>query len=398
MTKSTASIKDCSKKHKSKCKYKNTKGGYDQFNDGEAMKKFSEAPHPNTTSYENERRARSTKEWWISVYYYLLFKYKYPEFIIYKHKTNSKAKVLTNTNAKNEKYKNDVYFNYDVELNKEALKNNIWKEKKEYNELLKYLFHAGDGNLLHDDPQPLVIQSTYQINYYVSEKRYKFKKDKISNFVPDLLIDHCYTQFKKGRDNFNGFGIFNQDNIKPLLAVFIHYAINNFKQIKGKVLSSDKLNKHLQIFYIAPGLFSLYRTSQFEFMNYPGVLYHYIEVMKEFDKQDQVTQKYKNGYKANLKISRHINNLPGSNYGMADDLFVTDINNNLNDAYDDVKVEQNSYVNNLKFENNITISNIFEMKTKYKDFYTALKDGWFINNNSNDAYNIRNFFTFKWLS
>jgi hypothetical protein len=29
------------------------------------------------------------------------------------------------------------------------------------------------------------------------------------------------------------------------------------------------------------------------------------------------------------------------------------------------------------------------MKTKYQDYYSALKDGWFLNNNSNDSYNIR---------
>jgi hypothetical protein len=39
--------------------------------------------------------------------------------------------------------------------------------------------------------------------------------------------------------------------------------------------------------YIAPGLLSLYSTPKFEFMNYPGVLYHYIEVFKEYDFEER---------------------------------------------------------------------------------------------------------------
>ena len=316
-------------------------------------------------AYNQQKRARNTFEWWVSVYYYLLFKYKYPKFI---NKPNSDT---------------------EEQLDRETLKN---LSNPEYNELLRYLFHAGDGNLSHNDPNPAVIRnSTLSINYYVSKKIYHFFEAQKSNIAPpDSLINHCYKQFKNGRDNLDNFGIFEQDNI-TLLALFIHYTINNFKQIKAEqgAFPSETLNKHLQIFYIAPGISSLYLTPNFEFMNYPGVLYHYIEVIKTFDIQQMKKNYTQTIYPTKLNISRHINNLPGSNLGMADDLFVSDINKNLNGAYDNVKIKDDSFFKTLVFEKNITLQNILEMKTKYQDYYSALKDGWFGNNKSNDFFNIR---------
>jgi hypothetical protein len=357
---------------KSGSKNKNKRVGGSNPPSQENMKKLNKITEEEKAYYKQQdeaektqKRARNTKEWWVSVYYYLLFKYTYPEFLIEE----------SNANAK--RFRNDT----KSVLNKDALRENLWKEN--YNELLKYLFHAGDGDLSHEDPNPVVIKSRFYINYYVNLNRYKFYEAKNSTIVPDSLIDHCYKQFNNGRNNLNDFGIFGRDNIRPLLAVFIHYTINNFKQQMNlcKEQSCEEIfRESLQIFYIAPGLLSLYSTPKFEFMNYPGVLYHYIEVIKKFHDEEEKKNKYK--YKATLEIKRHYN---GKN--MADDLFVSDINNNLNDAYDQVNVNNTNY--SLVFEKKITLQNILDMKTKYKDYYSALKDGWFGNNNSKDFYNIR---------
>jgi hypothetical protein len=90
--------------------------------------------------------------------------------------------------------------------------------------------------------------------------------------------------------------------------------------------------------------------------------------------------------KATLEIKRHYN---GKN--MSDDLFVTDIDKSYyhdrTSKYDQVNVNSTNY--SLVFEKKITLQNILDMKTKYKDYYSALKDGWFGNNNSNDFYNKR---------
>jgi hypothetical protein len=242
----------------------------------------------------------------------------------------------------------------------------------------------------------------------------------------DKLIKHCQEQFIAGRTPIRnpplGDPFFSKmnDQHDSLISVFIHYTINNFKQQinqmnlcfnqnqeeqseQDKELCEDIFRKSLQIVWVNPGFFS---SPKFEFMNYPGVLYHYIEVFKEYDfeESDGLQLKLKRPpleIEATLEIKRPINQLQSSNYGMVDKLFVTKNSNSYRYnrleeqylKYHEVKVSSENLEDETK-----KIINILNMKTKYQDYYSAFKDGWFKNNNSNDTYNMMKsvFDLFKW--
>jgi hypothetical protein len=301
------------------------------------------------------------------------------------------------------------HLKYNEVLDKEKMENEIWKPKNQ--ELLKYLFHAGEK--WSRDPKkemnprptdPDVNQSDIITDIGIKYKVNVMRKEDPKYVIEDMnkLIKHCQEQFGAGRDPIRKpllgadfFGKIKLDEYNSLLSVFIHYTINNFKQqmnLCEKQSCEEIFRESLQIFYIAPGLF--WSTPKFEFTNYPGVLYHYIEVFKEYDFEERGLKRTPpQKIEATLEIKRHYNDRPGKNMA-ADDLFVTKISNSYyydgQSKYDEVVVKSSPYFNKLKLETNSqTIPNILQMKTKYQDYYSALKDGWFLNNNSNDSYNIR---------
>jgi hypothetical protein len=375
---------------------------------------------------------RNTFEWWQGVYYYLLFKYKfnkpddkngnYSGFLIYEKIENTNADKdlpqtrpytkdnITQYNGLGENY-HKFHLKYNEVLYEKKMRSEIRKPENE--ELLKYLFHAGENwsrdpreNEFNPRPtDPDVNQSDIITNMGIEYKVNKKKEDPkyiIEDKNVNKLIKHCQKQFGAGRDTIRkpSLGDFFFGKIKldesnnSLLSVFIHYTINNFKQQMNLCKNQsceDTFRTSLQIFYIAPGISSLYLTPKFEFTNYPGVLYHYIEVFKEYDFEERgLNRTNPPEMKATLEIKRHYNDGPGKN--MSDDLFVTKIDKSYyhddgSSKYDEVNVNS-YYFNNLQLETN-SITNILEMKTKYQDYYSALKDGWFGNNNSNDFYNIR---------
>ena len=208
---------------------------------------------------------RNTFEWWQSVYYYLLFKYKfnkydektkqYSGFLIYEKIENTNAdkhlpptRLYTKDNITQynsmENY-HQFHLKYNEVLDKEKMEKEIWKPKNQ--ELLKYLFHAGEK--WSRDPRkemnprptdPDVNQSdiitdigiTYKVNVMKKEgPKYIIEDNKL-----DKLIKHCQEQFIAGRTPIRnpplGDPFFSKmnDQHDSLISVFIHYTINNFKQ------------------------------------------------------------------------------------------------------------------------------------------------------------------------